>query len=902
MDFRKPVFSSLQRLGLLAALALAIAVPAFAQGASQPIIAPQNQAFLDYVQVPRFTAQDTDDFRPGIIPEPFELPPPAPRMFMATALPATYDLRTLNKLTPIRNQGSSGSCWAFASVGSLESFLTPGESWDFSENNLKNSSGFDIGPNSGGNRAMSTAYFARWSGPVAESADPYNAASTVSPTGLPPVKHVQDVIFVPVRTGPLDNTSIKQAVITYGAVYTTYYHSNSYYNSSTASYYFNGSTNSNHAVCIVGWDDNYAASKFLATPPGNGAFLIRNSWGAYWGMSGYFWMSYYDSRLGKTENAVFTAEPATNYTNIYQYDTLGWISNMGYGGNTAWFANVFTATSNNPIVAAGLYCPAANSTYEVYVYANPTSGPISSSGPVSSSSGTVATAGYHTVKLATPAPVTSGQKFSVVVKLTTPGYGYPVALERPYSGYASKAVASAGQSYVSSGGASWSDITASYANTNVCLKAFASGSTTPTPGALSVSPTTGLSSTGVQGGPFSPASQAYTLTNTGGTAINWAASATSPWVSLSTSGGSLAAGASITLTLSVNSTANSLAAGSYSDTVTFTNATNGTGNTTRGIALQVNSATPTPGALSVSPSTGLSSSGAVGGPFSPTSATYTLTNTGGDTITWAASDTASWASLSSTGGTLAKGATAQVTASVNSAAATLAAGSYSGTVTFTNATNGTGNTTRPVSLTVTSGGVQPGAYHVVSDTFAWIDPAYHTKLALGDNATSAAISLPFAFNLYGKTYSRFYVGSNGLVGFSPYGLSYYTNTNLPNAYVPNAIICPYWDDLNPARGGGVYVGVEGAAPNRKVVVSWVDVPWGTYAPLSVRFTFQAILMEGSSDIVFQYLNVSPTNTSYGAGRSATIGIENETGRAACKFSYLTYRAVANNMAIRITNK
>jgi len=254
------------------------------------------------------------------------------------------------------------------------------------------------------------------------------------------------------------------------------------------------------------------------------------------------------------------------------------------------------------------------------------------------------------------------------------------------------------------------------------------------------------------------------------------------------------------------------------------------------------------------------------------------------------------------GGALAPAATAQVTVSINSAAGALAAGSYSDTISFVNATNGSGNTSRAVSLTVTSGGGQPGTYRVVPETFNWIDTTAHTRLALGDNAAGSAISLPFTFTFFGKPYSNFYVGSNGLVGFSPGGMSYYSNSNIPNPYVPNAVICAYWDDLNPARSGGVYVGFEGAAPNRKVIVSWVDVAWGPSVPLTLaKFTLQAILMEGSNDIVLQYLNVSPANTTYGAGRSATIGIENETGTAACKYSYLKYGAVSNNMAIRFTN-
>jgi len=109
----------------------------------------------------------------------------------------------------------------------------------------------------------------------------------------------------------------------------------------------------------------------------------------------------------------------------------------------------------------------------------------------------------------------------------------------------------------------------------------------PIPGSLSVSPSGGLSSSGLQGGPFSPASQSYTLSNPGGSPIGWTASKTQPWVTLSNTGGTLAAGASATVTVSINSGANSLAAGLYSDTVSFTNTSNGNGNSNQSVNLTI---------------------------------------------------------------------------------------------------------------------------------------------------------------------------------------------------------------------------------------------------------------------------------------------------------------------------
>jgi hypothetical protein len=109
----------------------------------------------------------------------------------------------------------------------------------------------------------------------------------------------------------------------------------------------------------------------------------------------------------------------------------------------------------------------------------------------------------------------------------------------------------------------------------------------PTAGTLSVNPSGGLSASGIQGGPFTPTSQVYTLQNGGGAIFSWTASKTQNWVSLSSTSGTLAAGASTTVTVSINSNANGLNPGNYSDTVTFINTTNGNGNSTRPVALVV---------------------------------------------------------------------------------------------------------------------------------------------------------------------------------------------------------------------------------------------------------------------------------------------------------------------------
>jgi hypothetical protein len=107
------------------------------------------------------------------------------------------------------------------------------------------------------------------------------------------------------------------------------------------------------------------------------------------------------------------------------------------------------------------------------------------------------------------------------------------------------------------------------------------------PGHLSVTPSNGLNSSGKKGGPFDPPGQTYTLQNVGGTTINWTASKSKSWVSLSSSSGSLTPGASTTLTVSINGGADTLDVGSYSDVVNYVNTGNGNGNTSRPVTLSV---------------------------------------------------------------------------------------------------------------------------------------------------------------------------------------------------------------------------------------------------------------------------------------------------------------------------
>ena len=392
---------------------------------------------------------------------------------------ASYDLRSYGKVTAVKDQGNYGSCWAFATFGSLESCLLNDETDNFSENNLANLHGFDYdGFDDGGNAYMSTAYLTRWGGPVNESDDPYPNRGG-SPSGLTVRKHVQNVEFIPERASATDNDDIKQTIVDHGALYTSFYWDDAYYQAGTASYYYNGAEDANHAVAVVGWDDNYSKANFASQPSGNGAFIIKNSWGTDWGKSGYGYISYYDSGIG-LDNVIFLdAESTNNYGAIYQYDPLGLIGYCGYDATSAWGANIFTAGSPASLSAVGFYSITENTSYQIFVYTGVTAGQPRSGTLAASQSGALSAAGYHTIPLNTAVDLSANQRFSIVVKFTTPGCAYPLPVEYAYPGYSSAAAASAGQSFVSSDGASdWEDAVTFDSTMNICIKAYAAATTT----------------------------------------------------------------------------------------------------------------------------------------------------------------------------------------------------------------------------------------------------------------------------------------------------------------------------------------------------------------------------------------------------------------------------------------
>ncbi len=266
-------------------------------------------------------------------------------------LPSVYSSRDIYT-TAVRNQ-IGNTCWAYSAMASLETLILKNGDRGFLESvdeNLhlspmhlnyfatsQNSKGWLRDYTSGGYSLIPMGYLASWSGAKAEKdfpdSTPYDNFTNLDAKA----KTVAGVNSIMYLDGS-DRDAIKTAIYEYGSVVGSYYDYVGFYNASTYSYYWdvNGPdiddldySQLGHAVCVVGWDDNYDKSKFKddAQPDENGAWLCKNSWGETSRDHGYFWISYEDAYLfddifGYCYALMDYQQPDEN-TKLYQNENYG---------------------------------------------------------------------------------------------------------------------------------------------------------------------------------------------------------------------------------------------------------------------------------------------------------------------------------------------------------------------------------------------------------------------------------------------------------------------------------------------------------------------------------------------------------------------------------------------------
>lgn len=417
---------------------------------------------------------------------------------------SSYDPRSKNLMPDVRNQNPLGTCWAHEAMCMMEtsmiydSGISPG-TVNMSEAQLVyymnhqktdpmglisndktfvTSNGSTLNPSwySAGNNLCYVKYdLMNWVGPASENTYSDLAYGKLNSDMILDNKyayetdaaHVQDLYVINVT----DRDVVKSMITQYGSVGISYCSTDSGYNSAHHSFYSGGSAATNHGVAIVGWDDNYSKSNFNKTPAGNGAWLVRNSWGGSWSDSGYFWMSYYEGSLEKQGYVTDTAVKGNSdyYDNNYQYD--GGVG-MGYqsNNNATPYANIFTSQGTETIQAVSVYT-AANTTANVEIYTNLTNPANPYSGTkVQTKSSYQLYEGYHTIQLAAGIAVQRGETFAVVVTNTnTAAYGRMYYDSSFNGGWIKNDVeALSGQSYMYNG-SGWEDFSG---KGNLRIKAY----------------------------------------------------------------------------------------------------------------------------------------------------------------------------------------------------------------------------------------------------------------------------------------------------------------------------------------------------------------------------------------------------------------------------------------------
>ncbi|MCR4922508.1 MAG: hypothetical protein K5931_00660, partial [Lachnospiraceae bacterium] len=356
----------------------------------------------------------------------------------------SLDTDKLKYVSPARNQQYFGNCWAFGFLGNAESYLLAKDKvseglnnkYDFAEKHLAyylfNSykvddplgntaeDGIEASPMDGrqcvygyGNNAISTCAFVKnWAGAANEKDYPYiekqfpitEPDKNTNNIFKKDLYHLQQLRFIENSDPEEKKSQMKQAIMNYGSISISYKHDSKCLSKDKKSFFNPIKGNISHTVLCVGWNDNYPADKFTGAykPEKNGAWLIKNSWGADYHDNGFFWMSYENATIASIMASEY--EPADNYDNNYFYDGGVGYDDLGYRKSPYQVANIYQVkgSSYQVLKAASIYSESADYKVTLQIYKNPKnpSDPVSGTAmldkPIECN---IPNSGYYTLKL-----------------------------------------------------------------------------------------------------------------------------------------------------------------------------------------------------------------------------------------------------------------------------------------------------------------------------------------------------------------------------------------------------------------------------------------------------------------------------------------------------------------------
>lgn len=385
-----------------------------------------------------------------------------PTFGKSASLPSSYDSRSKGYVTPVKDQGNGGVCWAFGAISNVESnFIKKGygkkTNTDFSEDHLvwfssKKDSTLNDGVNTlydntdengpygyGGNWYLSSTTLINYWGAELEENAPYdsedmdNNGHYSESERTASYAHLQSAECIAYSNEDCISRmkEIKTAIMNNGSVDASYYHND--YNLNNESYYYANKDQdegiyANHEIAIIGWDDSISKYNFESMtgdiPSKNGAWLVKNSHGTDYYSDGYMWLSYYDEGIQTVVS--LDVEKTSNYDHVRSYNGYNYVPGVVINYETEnlsmEYANAFTTKNPETLKAVGIWTLQENVSYTIKVYRHLSKGADGyTTGTLVNSCTTSGTAdyhGYHTIKLNNPVNLSADERYLVAVKIS----------------------------------------------------------------------------------------------------------------------------------------------------------------------------------------------------------------------------------------------------------------------------------------------------------------------------------------------------------------------------------------------------------------------------------------------------------------------------------------------------